>query len=465
MRFFHGSAARRVAQGRDSWYILRRARGDQAGGRQVLRESRNSERRTITRLHGRETVRKRFSYLCGAFVVTLAATYAATVAAETGKKAFADVAYPRIAMLWSPIRGDRSLTSYARHDLIMAGVGSFRLRYDREPSGLADGFTPESIKNARERIASMRKDNPRAVILGDLPFYEYPDGWLPEDHPWWLRVNGERKQFWPGTHRMNWYNTEYQEHLVAQTAALKEVGVDGVFYDNVRNEPDAWVPFLQRVRKAVGDDFLILANAGYAVGSYDFAAPYLNGIMYESGWSHNRTEWDDCIRKMQHTQTLLREPKISIIERFEETRSRAGWPGDPKRGEKPPADPQARRWSLCYALTIGDFYYLFSDNTSHRHDWHPEYDAKIGLPLERGRRIGPHVWERKYEKARVVVNLPGATESHTVTLGHPAIDTLSGRRDTRFVIPPGDGCVLLSNAGDGGTSGGNPKRGMDHNPE
>ena len=126
----------------------------------------------------------------------------------------------------------------------------------------------------------------------------------------------------------------------AADGLLKEAGVDGVFYDNVRNEPQAWVAFLKAVREAVGDDFLIFANAGYAVGEYDFAAPYLNGMMYESGWSHNRTQWDDCIAKMQHTQTLLRQPTISLIERFEEIRSRAGWPGDAKRGQKPPADPR-----------------------------------------------------------------------------------------------------------------------------
>ena len=129
--------------------------------------------------------------------------------------------------------------------------------------------------------------------------------------------------------------------VVRQTVSLKETGVDGVFYDNVRNEPQAWVPFLKAVREAVGDDFLILANAGYAVGEYDFAAPYLNGMMYESGWSHNRTQWDDCIAKMQHTQSLLRQPTISLIERFEEIRSRGGWPGDSQA--RPRSRPPTRR--------------------------------------------------------------------------------------------------------------------------
>lgn len=350
--------------------------------------------------------------------------------------------YPRIAMLWSPVRGDRSLESMARHDLIMTGVSGFGLKYDREPTGLAEGFTADSVERARQRIAELRSLNPNAPILAELYFYEYGESWLPEDHPWWLRKNGKREQFWPGTYRMDWYNAEYRSHVAKLTAALKQVGLDGVFYDNLREEAEPWIAFLKEVRQAVGDDFLLLANSGYAVGRHNFAAPYLNGIMYESGWSHGRTEWDDCIAKMRHTESLLRKPTISVIERFENIGSRAGWPGDPDRGKKPPADPQARHWSLCFALTVGDFYYLFSDNTSHQHDWYPEYDIKIGLPTAPGERVNSHVWRRSYEKALVVVNLPGAAKPYTIDLDHPAKDSLTGRTGTCFAVASGDGVIL-----------------------
>ena len=357
---------------------------------------------------------------------------------------FEKTLYPRIAMLWASVRGDNSLESMARHDLIMAGVGSLGLKWDGDPRGLADHFTVDSVAVAKKRIAELRTLNPDVVIIGDLLFYEYPDNWLPEDHSWWLRTDGERQQFWPGTHRMDWYNEDYRRHVVRQTVALKEAGVDGVFYDNIRNEPQPWVALLKVVREAVGDDFLILANAGYAVGKYDFAAPYLNGLMYESGWSHKRTQWDECIQQMQHTQLLLKQPRISLIERFEETRDRAGWPGDAKRGQKPPADDAARWWSLCYTLCIGDFYYLFSDNTSHRHDWYPEYDVKIGLPTEPGKQVNSHVWQRRYEKALVVANLPGAAAPYEVGLDKPAKDSLTGKFGTSFTVPPGEGRILVT---------------------
>lgn len=354
----------------------------------------------------------------------------------------AQVEYPRICMFWSSLRGDRSLAGYARHDLIVTSAGWLGLEPDREPQGLADGFTPESVEAARRKLAELRELDPHVIVLCEINFYEYHDEWLPEDHPWWLRVNGEKEQFWPGTHRMDWYNPEFRAHILRQTAALNHAGVDGVYYDNLRDEPEPWIALLKAVRQQLGDSFLILANYGYAIGEYDFAAPYLNGIMYESGFSHGRTEWDECIEQMRHTASLLRPPVISCIERFEDIEGRSDGPL-PRRRTPETRDPAARRWSLCYSLIVDDYYYLFSDNTFHRHDWYPEYDVKIGLPTAEGERLSAHVWRREYEKALVVVNLPGATEAYAVKLDQQARDVFTGEQGTGFTVPPGEGRILL----------------------
>ena len=113
------------------------------------------------------------------------------------------------------------------------------------------------------------------------------------------------------------------------------------------------------------------------------------------------------------------------------------------RGSRSRATRPARHWTLAYALIVGEFYYLFSDSTSHRHDWYPEYDVKIGLPKAAGRRLNAHVWERDYDKARVVMNLPDATEPYQVTLDKPARDSFTGETGTKFTVPPGEGRVLV----------------------
>ncbi len=280
----------------------------------------------------------------------------------------------------------------------------------------------------------MRQLNPNAVVFAAIDFYEYQDDAVPEDHPWWLREEGKRVQFWPGTHRMDWYNEDYRAHVIRHTIGAMQAGFDGVFYDNLRDEREPWIALLTDLRKQAGEDLLVIANVGYAVEEYNWVAPYLNGFMYESGWSHERTEWDDCIHGMQEAQSLFREPKYSIIERFEETREGAGWPGDPNRGQKPRPDPATRHWSMCYALTVGDYYYLFSDNTSHRHDWYPEYDVKIGLPTGAGERVNS-------------VNLPGAESPYRVKLDAPARDAFTGEAGVEFLIPPGDGRILVEKGG------------------
>ena len=67
---------------------------------------------------------------------------------------------------------------------------------------------------------------------------------------------------------------------------------------------------------------------------------------------------------------------------------------------------------------------------------------KIGLPLGPGERVNSHVWQRQYEKAQVVVNLPGAADSYELKLNQPARDVLTGETGTSFKIPPGDGRIL-----------------------
>jgi lysophospholipase L1-like esterase len=361
--------------------------------------------------------------------------------------------FPRTGMCWSPLRGDRSAASMAKHDLIMTSVTAFGLEWDKQPEVLATGFKPQPIEEAKKRTAELRKLNPNAVLIGDLSFYEWDENQLPADHPWWLKVDGKRKQFWPGTYRMDWYRKDYQESVIRRTIALYETGVvDGVFYDNLRaDEPEPWINITRSIREVVGDKFLIFVNAGYDIGTFDWLSPYLNGIMYESGWSHaERREWkpnetwDDRIRMMQRTESLLLEPRISLIERFEEVRDHAGWPNDPLKGKEIKRDPPARHWTMAYALIIGDFCYLFSDSTSHRHDWYPEYDIKIGLPVAPGERINAHVWQRRYDKALVIMNLPDATQPYEVKLDRSARDSFTGETGTRFVVPPGDGRILVN---------------------
>ena len=64
--------------------------------------------------------------------------------------------------------------------------------------------------------------------------------------------------------------------------------------------------------------------------------------------------------------------------------------------------------------------------------------------LRAGKRISSHVWQRQYDKALVVVNLPGAREPYEVRLERPARDSFAGESGVGFMVAPGDGRVLVA---------------------
>jgi hypothetical protein len=70
--------------------------------------------------------------------------------------------------------------------------------------------------------------------------------------------------------------------------------------------------------------------------------------------------------------------------------------------------------------------------------------VKIGLPTAPGEQINSHVWQRRYEKALVIVNQPGNAAPYEVKLDKPAKDSMTGKFGTSFAVPPGEGRILVT---------------------
>ena len=74
--------------------------------------------------------------------------------------------FPSVFQAWSPaqnIRDESPLHTVARHDLIWHGPQFFGLRWNNKYTGLADGFTPESIRAARLFRQRLLMLNPNLV--------------------------------------------------------------------------------------------------------------------------------------------------------------------------------------------------------------------------------------------------------------------------------------------------------------
>jgi len=179
----------------------------------------------------------------------------------------------------------------ARHDLIMTSAGDSVSNPNRTPQEIGGCFHRRIRAHgtpATGRITpSESQGHPslRSVLLRILPMGGC------------RRASLVAAQKRPATtilarhHRMDWSNPSTSRRWFRQTAACQEVGFDGVFYDNLRLEKTTLARGDEGGARGGGRPVPDLANCGYDVGNYDWLAPWLNGIMYESGWSHRRTEW------------------------------------------------------------------------------------------------------------------------------------------------------------------------------
>ena len=76
--------------------------------------------------------------------------------------------FPSAFQAWSPaqnVQDDSPFHTVARHDLVFNGPEFFGLRWNRRPTGLADGFTAESIEQAK----AFRQRNQRAFRIMRSP--------------------------------------------------------------------------------------------------------------------------------------------------------------------------------------------------------------------------------------------------------------------------------------------------------
>src|SRR5262245_4140208 len=90
-------------------------------------------------------------------------------ATGSGQPESAAVPFPRIAMLWSGAepysrKHADDLSNWAKHSLILNGVDDFGLEWSsaRYPA-MAETFDPESVAEARRKVARLKALNPRAV--------------------------------------------------------------------------------------------------------------------------------------------------------------------------------------------------------------------------------------------------------------------------------------------------------------
>ena len=342
--------------------------------------------------------------------------------------------FPSIFQAWNAaeVPGEDKWTSVARHDIVFHAPDFFGLRWDQRFPGLATSFTPESIAAAKSIRQRLIERNPSIVLLAELRYRDAHRSHLPDGHPWWMTKNGKPIVGWEegGYFLIDYTQAALRDQIAKQAKALINTGVvDGIMLDWWDDDDDR-IALLQNIRKAIGNDALILVNANDR--KVPRSAKLINGLFMECYKTASPDDWKRITETLIWAEANVRQPRINCLEIWY---------------QKSRADFALMRATTTLALTMSDGYCLFSDpnplpTPDHLHDWYPFWDCELGKPLEKGRNIQDGTFHRRFTNGLVVHNPPGNRQVDIV------FDQLSKAASTgalgkRFTVSPGDGDIFL----------------------
>lgn len=309
--------------------------------------------------------------------------------------------FPSVFQAWGRadnVKGEDELTVTARHDLVWHGVQWYGLVWDQRPSGLAEALELESIQRGRERRKTLLKLNPNIILIAEIRYRDASRRFLPADHKWWRRDrDGELVKGWDEGKfiQLDFDNPEFREHVARRAKAVVETGVvDGVLLD-WWSDDDSRLELAKLVRKAIGDEHLLIANANDRTTPR--TAPYLNGYFMECYRSKSPRDWQRIAATLMWAEENLRPPRINCVET---------WYHDSRN------DLNLMRAVTTLSLTRSDGYCLFSDPNplptgDHRHDWYPFWTKSLGKAIFTGITAPDGTVRREFENGCVIYNPMG----------------------------------------------------------
>ncbi len=341
--------------------------------------------------------------------------------------------FPSVFQAWSGAdnlpKKDR-LTVMALHDLVWHAPGGFGLIWDTRPRGLAEGFTPESIRNGRRIRQKLLKLNPDIILVAEIRYRDAHPRFLPKEHRWWKRdKEGDLVKGWRegGFICLNFADPEFRAHVARRAKAAIQTGVvDGIMLDWWRDDEHR-LALVKAVREAIGDKYLIIANANDRIAPE--SAPYINGYFMECTRSNTGADWKRIAATLKWAEMNLRQPRVNCVETWY---------------HKSRTDLHLMRATTTLALTHSNGYCLFSDpnplpSGDHRHNWYSFWNKSLGKPIGEGIYKNDGTVVREFQAGTVVYN-PMGNRPVTVVFGDirksAATSLLS--RDHELGCPDGD---------------------------
>ena len=407
---------------------------------------------------------------------------------------------PSITAPWAEWFANKHHLSYAEmrasHDLFWSP--EFGLRFQRTDGGVS--LVGDWVE-ARRRQQALLDLNPNMILLCEVnmrgadPESPFLKGlYSGDDFPWITDASGEMIPGVPAERYrdllIDFTHPIVQDIIVAQAIAIAESGLwDGILfgywdekgvvlegYHTDAAEQKARKSILQRIRAAVGDDFLIIV--GGSSGKLRFGAPYINGIIMSSDYqdfsNDQRTGLMELESNLLWAEKNLREPRINYLQAK----------GIGSELPLSSTNKQAMRCFTTLSLTHSDGYFLYTMGVDwgeeHSHDdlywnhphkgadwdywkqhtknshgtfphehgnthyWYGFWDADLGQPVDgkgqfyRGRN---GLFIRGFTNGWVVYNRSGKAQK--VQLPASATGVTSRLTGTSHIIPDLDGEIYL----------------------
>ena len=331
------------------------------------------------------------------------------------------------------------------------------------------GFTPTlqgylQLAGNIEHAIAIREEflarNSNMLFLVEIRIRNASLSRYPEDWFGWVRDEAGTPVL--GSSRLHSYLIdlrlpEVQDVIVQQAVAVSKCGLyDGIMFDwwwdapfplasfnadgSVRDlewiEEDILLSIIQRIRRAVPDDFLILCNTNWR--KIASSAPYMNGSFMETGYDEDGytrlriAEIEDSLLWYEET---VREPQINCLRGH-------GIPTEP------PDSPTNRRWMRLFttmSLTLSDGYVVYTTGRWYQeHIWYPFWDADLGQPIgPTAQRYGDieGLYIREFINGWAVYNRSG--NAQTITLPQYTTAVSRSHRDSIHQLPDLDGEIYL----------------------
>ncbi|MHB8635886.1 MAG: hypothetical protein ACYC96_05375 [Fimbriimonadaceae bacterium] len=320
-----------------------------------------------------------------------------------------------------------SISTLARHDLIIMSSAKLGLKWAGAFPGLATHFVAGAVAKAQQWRRRLAAHNSRAIVLADISVGPEPITYLPMSSKFWRRASdGHIATTMTDTGIRGDVDFTHPACLAliqAQVAALMLTGVvDGVVLRSWSKDSPERLKLVQAVRRGVGRAGVIVLESG--VNFPSLSGPYANGLLVVDD-GKGRPVWPKfpglCAWARDHT----RKPQLTVFEAFA-SRDRTRL--------------YEMRMATALALVFGEGFVTFGDLKGH--DWYDFWAPDLGRPLGTPyRKDGAYL--RDFDKGTAVFNPP---TNSAVLLKFPTIRTsvaksLSARQ---ISVQSGDGDIALA---------------------